>query len=557
MNDQKGCSTEVPKEPTLLTFQDTDENVNKLAGKHISRDEIDKLLAQCRLGADPGSAEAQFILGRCYEFGIGVDKDLKEAAKYYWLAEQNAKHAKQDGIIKLVQKKLKKPELATRLTVAKEEIKVASSGKRCLDVDGDNKNDFSVPDQITLYFITPNQHSESWMDRKLREKFKKDHPNSEWIFVDIDDFDKTGLIKPGREYKYRILKRATEKTKIKLHGHGSVSSPYISNNIHERFSVQHIRSLLMLTQVPLVKRVDDALLLPKKKYEPLRISIHACAGETFAQALANDLFDISTEKKEVSSILPFEITAGKKNHLLFINLLNGSKSYPISRWAGFFWPKKNHDQIIMLNGLALIVTVCCSLSEGPSRSDGYCMLALALILASLYLLSNSVHEKSNTADKVVFTPDYDDLSTFSSVDYRFRLYSAKKYFKEEYKRNKLQNDSSKKHTVCKKQLFNKYKDLELLIMSGAFLTANIINLIDICHSISDPFSTWNQDFKIGETNVHVWGAIVISSTVAVITLAAIYKIHAKLADKTDLIIPDQKQNESEKLIYWLQDATRY
>ena len=50
-------------------------------------------IAALRAKAEKGDAEAQTILGEKYFFGIGVPKDLREAAKWFWIAADQG-HAK-------------------------------------------------------------------------------------------------------------------------------------------------------------------------------------------------------------------------------------------------------------------------------------------------------------------------------------------------------------------------------------------------------------------------------------------------------------------------------
>lgn len=46
-------------------------------------------IEKCRESAESGYAPAQYQLGLCYEEGIGVQRNLAKAFRWYWMATDN------------------------------------------------------------------------------------------------------------------------------------------------------------------------------------------------------------------------------------------------------------------------------------------------------------------------------------------------------------------------------------------------------------------------------------------------------------------------------------
>ena len=52
-------------------------------------------IEKCRESAESGYAPAQYQLGLCYEEGIGVQRNLAKAFRWYWMATDNNRPAQE------------------------------------------------------------------------------------------------------------------------------------------------------------------------------------------------------------------------------------------------------------------------------------------------------------------------------------------------------------------------------------------------------------------------------------------------------------------------------
>jgi len=66
---------------------------------YADKTEVD--ISKVRQEAEQGAADAQFLLGGNYKYGLGVSKDYKQAFKWFKLAAEQGNAAAQNGLAML------------------------------------------------------------------------------------------------------------------------------------------------------------------------------------------------------------------------------------------------------------------------------------------------------------------------------------------------------------------------------------------------------------------------------------------------------------------------
>ena len=85
----KGVDTEWKKMEKELEMRDSADNIDEIQRY------CEKNIGIIRRYADHGNADAQYRLGKCYCLGFGIQRDFKEAAKWYQLSTEQGNHLAQ------------------------------------------------------------------------------------------------------------------------------------------------------------------------------------------------------------------------------------------------------------------------------------------------------------------------------------------------------------------------------------------------------------------------------------------------------------------------------